>query len=118
VRPELVLRREASVVRRAARRHELLRIRAGAITMNPCQELVCAQGHIEQPSGHEGCCEVGVTHCGCGWTGSSTTQQICPGLQQDTPQHVWSPAHALSAGSQGGVAQLPPMQVGVEAGQA
>jgi len=59
-----------------------------------------------------------VTHCGAGETGSSTTQQICPGLQQDAPQHVWPPAHALSPGSQGGVAQLPPMQVGVEAGQA
>jgi hypothetical protein len=59
-----------------------------------------------------------VTHCGCGGTGSSTTQQICPGLQQDTPQHVWLPVHAAPpSGSQGGVAQLPPMQVGVEAGQ-
>jgi hypothetical protein len=39
-------------------------------------------------------------------------------LQQDAPQHVWLPAHALASGSQGVVAQLPPMQVGVEAGHA
>src|SRR6516165_10686686 len=91
---------------------------AGASDSVGARGSVGAQGHIEQPSGHEGCCEVGVTHCGCGGTGSSTTQQICPGLQQDTPQHVWLPVHAAPpSGSQGGVAQLPPMQVGVEAGQ-
>lgn len=62
-----------------------------------------------------GCCEVGVTHCGPCTTGPSTTQQICPGLQQDEPQHVWLPAHALASGSQGVAAQLPPTQVGVGA---